>query len=147
MDAQDDKQRILEGYRLFQNGDIGSLLALFHDDAEWIGPEASTVPFAGNFHGKGEVAQFFAKLGASVQPTRFVLKDVIAEGDKVVVTGEATWLVKSTGVSYDNPWVDVFTMRDGKAVRVEAYYDTSPAERAFGANQAGQAASPPEMRH
>ncbi|WP_075794455.1 nuclear transport factor 2 family protein [Massilia putida] len=147
MDAQDNKRIVMEGYRLFQNGDIPAMMAYAHDDAVWIGPDAEALPFAGSFHGKAEVARFFSELGAAMQPTRFVIKDVIAENDKVVVLGEATWLVKSTGRSYDSPWVHVFTMRDGKFVRVEALFDTAPAERAFRPDRPDQMAAAMALRH
>jgi hypothetical protein len=147
MDAQQNKQLVMDGYRLFQNGDIPGMLAYADDDAAWISPDAEAIPFAGSFHGKAEVARFFSELVAAMQPTRFVIKDVIAENDKVVVLGEATWLVKSTGRTYDSPWVHVFTMRDGKFIRVEALYDTAPAERAFRPDRPDQMAAATALRH
>ena len=147
MDMEENKRLVMEGYRLFQAGDITQLLTYFHDDAEWIAPEAEAIPFAGSFHGKAEVARFFSELGAAVEPTRFDIRDVIAENDKVVVTGEATWRVKANGLSYDNPWVDVFTLRDGKVIRIEAYFDTAPAERAFHPDRPDLGAAATELRH
>jgi uncharacterized protein len=131
MNAAESKSLIAEGYRLFQSGDIQHLLDLYHGDAEWIGPESDLVPFAGRFHGKQGIAQFFEKLTSSVQARRFQPLQMIAEGDKVVVTGEANWMVKTTGRSYDSAWVHVFTLRDGKVARFESYSDTAAAERAF----------------
>jgi len=147
MDAQDNKRIVMEGYRLFQSGDIAQLLTHVHDDAEWISPDAEGVPFAGSFRGKSEVARFFSEVGAALQPMRFVLLDVVAENDKVVVTGEATWLVKSTGLTYDNPWVNVFTLCDGKVIRTQAYYDTMPAERAFHPSRPDVQAAANALRH
>jgi ketosteroid isomerase-like protein len=147
MDAQDNKRLVLEGYRLFQSGDIPGMLAYAHDDAEWIGPDAESVPFAGSFHGKAEVGRFFSELLTAMQPTRFVIKDVIAENDKVVVLGEATWMVKSTGRDYASTWVHVFTIRDGKFNRVEALYDTAAAERAFRPDRPDQVAAATALRH
>ena len=147
MDAQTNKQYVMEGYRLFQSGDIRSLLDRYHDDAEWIGPESDIVPFAGSYHGKQELAQFFAKLGGSVQPLRFVAQEFIAEGDKVVVILEATWLVKANGNSYDTRWVNVFTLRDGKVARTEMFSDPGPAEKAFGSAQVGQTTAGSTLRH
>lgn len=146
MNAQDNKQFVMDGYREFERGDLPQMLERFHDDAHWVGPQADTIPFCSCFRGKTEVEQFFAELAASVQPVRFVTTAFIAEGDKVVVTGEATWQVRSTGLSYDSPWVNVFTLRDGKIARTDAYYDTAPAERAFHPAQTSQAAAQ-ELRH
>ena len=147
MDAQDNKRLVLEGYRLFQGGDIPGMLAYAHDDAEWIGPDAEAVPFAGSFHGKAEVGRFFSELITAMQPTRFVIKDVIAENDKVVVLGEAMWMVRSTGRSYDSQWVHVFTMRDDKFIRVDSLYDTASAERAFRPDRPDLTAAATALRH
>lgn len=147
MDAQENKRLVMEGYQLFQNGDIPHLLERYHDDALWIEPEAEHIPFAGKHNGKAEIARFFQQLDAGAQALRFVPKDFIAEGDKVVVTGEATWLAKSTGRSYDSPWVHVFTLRDGKVSRFEGYHDTAAGERAFRPDQPRQAATGAPMHH
>jgi ketosteroid isomerase-like protein len=147
MDAQDNKRLVMEGYQLFQNGDIAHLLERYHDDAVWIEPEAEYVPFAGRHNGKAEIARFFQTLDAEAQALRFVPKEFIAEGDKVVVTGEASWLCKQTGRSYDSPWVHVFTVRDGKVARFESYHDTAAGERAFRPDQPGQAAAGQPMHH
>jgi len=147
MDAQQNKRIIMEGLQLFQKGDIQQMLNHFHDDAEWLSPDAEAVPFAGNFHGKQEVARFFAEVGGSLQPMRFDVHDIVAENDKVVVIGEATWQVKATGRTYENPWVNVFTLRDGKVIRTQAYYDTMPAERAFHPSRPDLQASANALRH
>ena len=66
--------------------------------------------------------RFFSELITAMQSTRFVIKDVVAENDKVVVLAEAMWTVRSTGRSYDNQWVHVFTLRDHKFIGVESLY-------------------------
>jgi uncharacterized protein len=147
MGIQENKQLVIEGYRLFQNGDIHKLLELYHDDAEWIGPESEFVPFAGAFHGKAGIAQFFSKLDAAARANRFEPTQFIAEGDKVVVTGLASWLAKPTGRSYDSAWVHVFTVRDGKVARFEAYSDTAAAEKAFHPEQTSQGSIGAQLHH
>ena len=140
MNAQENKRVVMEGYQMFQNGDIPHLLERYHDDAVWIEPEAENVPFAGKHNGKAEIAQFFQTLDAEAQALRFEPRQFIAEGDTVVVTGEATWLAKHTGRSYDSPWVHVLTMRDGKVAQFQSYNDTAAGERAFRPDQPGQGA-------
>jgi len=147
MNAQDNKRIVTEGYQLFQAGDIPHLLERYHDDALWIEPDAEYVPFAGRHNGKEEIARFFRTLDAEAQALRFEPKEFIAEGDKVVVIGEATWLCKQTGRSYDSPWVHVFTLRDGKVARFESFQDTAAGERAFRPDQPGQAAAGAPMHH
>jgi len=139
MDAQENKRMVMEGYQLFQRGDIPNLLERYHDDALWIEPDVESIPFAGRHNGKAEIARFFQQLDECAQALRFEPKEFIAEGDKVVVTGEATWLAKNTGRSYDSPWVHVFTIRDGKVARFQSYQDTAAGDRAFRPDQPGQA--------
>src|SRR5690242_479340 len=104
MDAQENKRLIMEGYQMFQKGDIPQLLESYQEDALWIEPEVENVPFSGLHKGKAAIARFFKELDEAAQALRFEPKDIIAEGDKVVVTGEATWLVRQTGRTYDSPW-------------------------------------------
>jgi ketosteroid isomerase-like protein len=146
MDAQQNKQLVMEGYRRFQSHDIAGVLELFHDDVEWEGPEVECVPFAGCYHGKPEVLRYFQSLDDAQEATRFEPTAFIAEDDRVVVTGNASWHVKSTGRDYDSPWVHVFTLRDGKVSRFEQYVNTAATEHAFRPQQAGETAQP-ELRH
>lgn len=131
MNIQENKQRVMEGYKLFQAGDIQNLLGLYHENAEWLAPESEHVPFSGNFHGRKGIAEFFKKLDASVQPLHMEPRRMIAEGDTVVVIGDSTWLARNTGRQYDNPFVHIFTLRDGMVERFEGMWDTGPAERAL----------------
>ena len=147
MDTQQNKQLVMEAYQLYQRGDIGGVIDRCHDDAEWCSTESESIPFAGNFHGKEGIADYFTRLDANLQPLRFEPKEFIAEGDKVVVLGQATWLVKPTGLSFDSPWVHVFTVRDGKVSRFESFADTAAGERAFRSTQSAQPAAATQMHH
>ena len=147
MNAQENKQLIMAGYRLFQSGDIRALMERYHDDAEMVGPENDMVPFSGSFHGKADIMQFFGKLDAAVQAVHFHPRNMIAEDDKVVVSGDSTWMAKHTSRSYDSSWVHVFTIRDGKIARFEAYYDTAVAAKALHPELAVQQAAGPRLHH
>ena len=143
MSAEDLKKLISDGYKLFQAGDISTLLDRYHDDAEWIGPDSDYVPYAGSYHGKQGIAEFFSTLGKTVQATHFEPRRMVAECDTVVVTGESSWIVRSNGLSYNNPFVHVFKIRDGKVQSMRAYWDTSPAEHALHPTPAELAARKP----
>jgi uncharacterized protein len=147
MSSQDNKQLVMQGYQKYQNKDIPGLLDLFADDIEWVGAETEEIPFSGVFRGKDEVGRYFSQLDEAQEAQQFEPQTFIAEDDKVVVTGQSRWTVKSTGQTYDNPWVHVFTVRNGKVARFEQFNDTAAAAKAFrGAQppsqQAGQASAP-----
>lgn len=147
MNAQENKRLVMEGYQKYQKGDIPGLLQMYHDDAVWIEPDSEYIPFAGKHAGKGDIARFFQDLDRAAQALRFEPKDFVAEGDKVIVTGEATWLVRDTGRTYESPWVHIFTLRDGKVARFEDYHDTAASERAYRPDQPGQASTRAPLHH
>ena len=125
MSEQDNKELMERGYAAFSAGDLDTVMSLFDDDCEWVQPGQSTV--SGTFHGKTEIMEQFGRLvekGLTVKVKRF-----IAEGDTVVAITE----VSAGGETGED--ADVFTIRDGKAVRVEAHGDTALLERVYGKKQ------------
>jgi ketosteroid isomerase-like protein len=147
MNAQENKQVVIEGYQLFQRGDIAGMLMRCHDDVDWISPETEFTPFSGAFHGKQGLADLFTRFDANLQAIRFEPQEFIAEGDKVVAVGLATWLVKPTGRQYDTPWMHVYTMRDGKIANIQVLTDTAAGERAFRPEQPAQASMATQLHH
>jgi hypothetical protein len=75
--------------------------------------------------GHAAVGEFFATLSSIAEITRFEPTDFLAQGDKVVVLGDDTSLVRATGKAIDFRWVHVFTVRNGKVVAFEEIGDMS----------------------
>jgi uncharacterized protein len=147
MNNQENKQLVMQAYQMFKNKDIQGLLALNADDIEWIGNESEYLPFAGTYRGKDQVAKFFNHLDQAQEVIQFEPQIFVAEDDKVVVTGQSIWLVKSTGQRYGNPWVHVFTIRDGKIARFQQYNHTAAAEAAFRPSQTSPQQTDAPMHH
>ena len=122
MSEQDNKDVIQRGYAAFTSGDMETVMDLFDDDCEWVQPGQSAV--SGTFHGKAEIMEHFGRLvekGLSVK-----LERLIAEGDTVVALTEVT---AGGETGHD---ADVFTVRNGKTVRMQAHGDTALMERVYG---------------
>jgi ketosteroid isomerase-like protein len=147
MDAKQNKQIAMQGYQLYKDKDIKGLLALYRDDIEWVGTESEHIPYAGSYHGKDQVAQFFKKMDQSVETIKFEPKTYTAEEDRVIVTGHASYRVKATGHTFDSPWVHVFTMRDGKVARFEYFTNTAASEAAFRPTAPAATAKDVPLRH
>ena len=147
MDTKQTKQVVMQAYQSYKDHNIKGVLALTDDNVEWIGPESDYIPFAGSHHGKDQVAQFFSKLEQAQDVIKFEPQTFIAEGDKVAVTGVASWRVKATGQTYDSPWVHIFTIRDGKIARFEQHSHTAAAEAAYRPTQGATTAKEKPMRH
>jgi uncharacterized protein len=125
MSEQDNKELIQRGYEAFSSGDLDTVMSLFDDDCEWVQPGQSAV--SGTFHGKAEVMEHFGRLAEKGLTVK--LKRLVAEGDTVVAITDVT----AGGETGEN--ADVFTIRDGKTVRVESHGDTALVERVYGKKQ------------
>jgi uncharacterized protein len=125
MSEQDNKDVIKRGYEAFSSGDMDTVMSLFDDDCEWVQPGQSSV--SGTFHGKAELMEHLGRLAEKDLTVK--LNRLIAEGDTVVAITEVT----AGGETGED--ADVFTLRDGKTVRVETHGDTSLLERVYGKKQ------------
>jgi len=124
--SQQNIELVKKGYDAFSAGDIETLMALFDDNVEWVQPGQSAI--SGTYHGKGELGQLFTRLAeksTQATPQRFVSDDEL-----VVVLADVT-----VGGEHGRD-ADVFTIRNGKAVRVEMYTDTALMERVYGRKKA-----------
>jgi ketosteroid isomerase-like protein len=121
----DNKETIERGYAAFSSGDMDTVMSLFDDDCEWVQPGQSAV--SGTFHGKAEVMEHLGRLAEKDLTVK--LNRLIAEGDTVVAITDVT----AGGETGED--ADVFTLRDGKTVRVETHGDTALLERVYGKKQ------------
>lgn len=113
---------IKKGYEAFNAGDGDTVMSLFDENVEWIQPGNSAI--SGTYHGKQEIAELLAKMSekqASVTSDR-----MLADGELVIMLGQTTVAGETTDAA------TVFTVRDGRTVRVQAYGDTAALERIFG---------------
>lgn len=131
MTTQENKQLAINGYQMFLKGDIQGVLDMCADDVEWTSADLASVPFAGAFHGRAGVMDFFQKLGATVEFLDYQPQSFIADEDKVAVSGVSTVRVRATGATYDDIWVHIFTMKNGKTVRFEQFHNTAAMVAAY----------------
>jgi ketosteroid isomerase-like protein len=114
---------IKRGYDAFGRGDINELLGLLDENIDWITPGPSDLPTAGHRHGRQEVAAFFQILNDIFQIELFTPRQFIAEGDRVVVTGDEVARIRSAGTTVEYVWAHVFELKDGRVVRFQEYGD------------------------
>ena len=122
---------VQQGYEAFGRGDIPALLDLLTDDVEWTLQGPSVIPFAGTRHGREGVAEFFSVLDETLEFEQFEPREIVAQGDTVVVVGIERSLSKATGHKIEQEWAHVNTLRDGKIARFRAFEDTAAYVEAF----------------
>jgi uncharacterized protein len=119
---------VRRGYEAFGTGDIATLQELFADDIVWHFPGSS--PVSGDFNGKDEVLGWLAKNAELSGGTlRVEAHDVLANDEHVV--GLIRVSAQREGRSLDDPSVQIFHIKDGKATEVWVYPSDQAVSDAF----------------
>ncbi|GAC1611818.1 MAG: hypothetical protein NVS3B26_28480 [Mycobacteriales bacterium] len=125
MSAESNKQAVSAGYEGFSRGDLDPVFALIADDVVWTN-HATQSPLAGEYRGVAGVQEFFTKLDALAEITKFDMHTIIAEGDHLVALGYSALTVKATGNAGEGPLVHVFRFTDGKVSTFDEYEHVEP---------------------
>ncbi len=120
----EDVKRLRSFYDAVAQGDFNAARHYLDPTFEWNEPEAPGLWFAGTHHGPdavfrevieptyGRIAQFELKMRKFYQI-----------GDTVIAIGHARGRTKMTGRDLDAPVAHIWTLRNGKAVQLQAYED------------------------
>jgi len=116
---------VKRSYEAFARDDMDGVTADMDADIEW--QQAQGLPHGGTYRGLDEVRRnVFDPLDEewwdefSADPDEF-----LDAGAEVVVLGRYRGRAKGTGRPLDVPFVHVWTLRDGKAVRFRQFLDTA----------------------
>ena len=137
MGIEENKQLVLDAYASLTNGEPDGFYDRLTDDVKWT--FFGSHRYAGTFNGKDEIANgLFASLGDLLEaPIQVHVRQVIAEGDKVVIEAKGEARGKN-GRDYNNDYCIVVTVRDGKIAEMREHLDTELITHVFG--QQSQAA-------
>jgi ketosteroid isomerase-like protein len=122
--AEAENVRLLrEQYDAIARGDFDGAIEMFAEDIEFeiLGPERG--PFAGRWQGRAEVGDAVRRNFAKVENQEPEIHAVVAQGDTVVIIARECGRIRDTGQHYDVHWVQQFTFRDGKAVRIREIFN------------------------
>ena len=87
---------------------------------------------ATDHYGLDRVREYFAALHADWEMIDFPTEQVVEQDDTVVWIGRCTWRHRHTGLLATTPKVDIWTFRDGRAVRMFEMFDTLAFVRGAG---------------
>jgi ketosteroid isomerase-like protein len=128
--SQENVAVVRSAYDAFRRGNVQMIFHLLHTEIEIYQSEG--VPWGGIYKGHQEIASFFKKLTETIESR--VEPDHLIDDDAghVVVVGHTRGRVRGTGREFDLPTVHVWTIREGKVVKFEAYIDTAEMRVALG---------------
>jgi hypothetical protein len=116
---------VRRSYEAFERGDLDGVLADMHPEIEWH--QAQGLPHGGYYRGIDEVRRnIFDPLDEEWWDEFSAVPDEFLDaGDHVVVLGRYRGVAKVTGRALDVPFVHVWTLAEGKAVRFRQFLDTA----------------------
>ena len=124
--TEDPVAIVRSAYEAFGRGDIPAVLAVMDPDVEWVESEAEAIPTRGTHIGPQAIAEnVFGTVPRDWQEFAIVPEDFFADGNTVIVRGRVRAVAKDSGRSMDAPYVHVFTIADGKLLRMTNHHDTA----------------------
>jgi ketosteroid isomerase-like protein len=129
--AEPSVELVREIYERFRAGDIEGSLALHDPDVEVH--DRPEIPDPQVFHGHEGVVSALGVSQAEFERLDLVPEEFIGVGDKVVVVVRFVGCGRESGVPIDERLCHVWTLREGKAVRMEVHSGREEGLRAAGA--------------
>ena len=128
--SQENVAVVRSAYDAFRRGNVQMIFHLLHAEIEIYQSEG--VPWGGTYKGHQEIASFIEKLTETIESRVEPDQYIEDEAGHVVAVGHTRGRVRATGREFDVPAVHVWTIREGKAVKFEAYIDTAEMRVALG---------------
>jgi ketosteroid isomerase-like protein len=126
-------------YAAFNRGDIEAAVEPLDDQIEWIEP--TEFPGGGTYHGRDGAKRYLTQSRAGLAEGTSEPEKFIAAGNRVVVFVHAHVRPKGSGEWLDIDLADVYTIRDGRIVQMQAFANRQEALRWAGAGKVAPAAS------
>ena len=118
-------------YAAFSRRDIPAILGMLSPEVEWGEPANPFNPAAGTRHGHAGFLEW-ANIGrASEEILKLEPRKFLTDADSVAVVGYTKCLARPTNKSYETDFVHLITLREGKIVRFQEFFDTYAAGEAF----------------
>ena len=128
--SEHDVESLRRIYQAFSRWDVEELVSDLAHDIEWSVPE--TLPWGGTRHGHEGVRAFVSVSNDHVEGRWADPDDFLDAGDRLIVQGRMRGRAKASGRGYEVDFVHIWTMTDGVASRMRAYFDTAPIMAALG---------------
>lgn len=128
--SDDNRRRVREAFRPWQEGDSGPFFDLIAEDVRWT--VIGSTPVSGVYESKQALVQ--AAFGPLLERldgpllTRFI--DLAVDGEKVFLRFESSGVLK-TGLRYEQVYCFAMVMREHRIVEIVAYLDTELLARVF----------------
>ena len=133
--AARNKEILARAYKRWNDtkgGSVDEWLEIIDDQISFgsLAEGREMAPFTKRVQGRQNLKAYFAALLEGWSMLHFTPAHFIAEGDWVVMVGSTGWRNKANDKTFETPKVDVWRMRDGRAIEFYEYYDTAGLAKA-----------------
>ncbi len=122
-------------YAALNRRDIDGTMAVLDEHATWV--EHSDLPEAGSYRGRDTIRHFLEQFLDSWDDFEQHIEEVHAEEDCVLLFIRLTASGRGSGIDVQSRYAHLWEMREGRGVRVDAYYDRDSALAALRAAHQG----------
>jgi uncharacterized protein len=117
-------------YDAFARGDVETIFAL--TDPQCVIEQSNQLPWGGRHVGHQGLGAFLGALSAHVESSVATDRYIDDGAGHVATSGVTRGRVRATGREFAIPETHIWTVRDGKVTRFEAYIDTAQMREALG---------------
>jgi ketosteroid isomerase-like protein len=129
--ASQNVEVVRRGYELFNRGEIDAAIEGMDPDIEWTVLEV--LPDTQTYHGPEGVRRFWERWRETFEEFQVEPEELLDAGDQVVVVFSPRGRGRGSGATVQSPAIaQVWTLREGKPVRVEMYPSRATALEAVG---------------
>jgi ketosteroid isomerase-like protein len=129
--SRENVDRVRRGFEAFSSGGVEALLELVDPDFETTTPPELTVEPA-TYRGHDGLRRYFDSFYEIMEEIRFEPEEFIDARDRVVVPVCLIARGRGTGIEAEQRLVFVWTVRDGKMLRLDSYATKAEALAAVG---------------
>jgi ketosteroid isomerase-like protein len=133
--SQENVEIVRRALEAWERSDLKAAADLLDPEVEWRMPP--NIPEAGTYRGRDEVIRRLEEFLEAWDDLAVTVEELIDAGDRVVALVRYSGQGRGSGIEIGGVSTDaqVWTLRDGKALRVELYGGTADALEAAGLSE------------
>jgi ketosteroid isomerase-like protein len=130
--SQEDVEQVRRSFEALERGGVEAILDQIHPEFEMTPPPELAVE-PDTYRGHDGLRRYFAAFDGVMENVRFVPDELIDAGDeRVVAMVRLVARSPSTDLEFEQSVAQVWTLRDGRAIHLDAYATREEALRAVG---------------
>ena len=121
----DNVQLVQSIYAAFARGDLEFIVAACDPNILWISNvDPALLSFGGERRGRDGVRSYFRELAANIYFDSYRPRELFAGPDFVAVFGRSISHSTATGDPFEDDWMHLFQIRNGKVTEFRVFNDT-----------------------